>query len=391
MRTAILIIAGHHIRRLVRRPGLVLFLAAVPLTLAFIESAAFSTAPRSGGAPPVPVLFADEDHSDASRAMEACATDGIGKDPLAVTHVESQAEGEQVFHLGDHTALIVAPAGFDNGLRDGRGVALKYFPRSVADPDAQVAAKVLETCVTLANGTLAAASTRVAGIRSLAAIGSASTSVAVDRPLPKPSDDHGANGFFAAMFPGLALFGMLFLSQAMAAPLLRDRARAIYARILTTPVRAWEVAGGSLAYLVAGLTALLILMGLLGAAVFQAQLTGIPTLMLLGIGFALCAAAIQLVIGASAKSERGAQSISAICVMMLSLFGGAFVPVANYPQPLRALASILPNGAAQAGMTRALTLNPTLAGVGAQVVTVWTWAAVLSLLAVGMQMRRPAR
>ena len=78
MKSPIVIVAAHHLRRLVRRPVLVLFLTAVPLTLAFVESAAFGPAATTSGAPPpVPVLFADEDQSGASKALEACVTDGI--------------------------------------------------------------------------------------------------------------------------------------------------------------------------------------------------------------------------------------------------------------------------------------------------------------------------
>jgi ABC-type multidrug transport system permease subunit len=392
MKSPIVIVAAHHLRRLVRRPALVLFLTAVPLTLAFVESAAFGPAASANGAPPpVPVLFADEDQSGASRALEACVTDGIGKDPLAVTSVESRAAAEPVFRRGAHAALIVASAGFERGLRDGAGVAVKYFPRAADDGGANVASEVLETCVALANGTVAGAATRAEGIQRLAAIATASTKVAIDRPPIAASEVSVGDVFLASIFPGLALFAILFISQAMAALLLRDRTRAIQSRIFTLPVRPWEVFGGSLLYLVSGLTVLLIVMGLLGGALLHLQLQSIPALLLLGVGFTVCAAALQLLIGATAKTDRGAQSLGAIAVMMLSLFGGAFIPVENYPPMWRALASLLPNGAAQAGMARALSVNAPAAGVGIQVATIWIWAAALSLAAFAMRPRVPAR
>jgi ABC-2 type transport system permease protein len=199
------------------------------------------------------------------------------------------------------------------------------------------------------------------------------------------------DAFLASIFPGLALFGILFISQAMAGLLLRDRTRAIHSRIFTLPVRPWEVFGGSLLYLVAGLSVLLIGMGLLGGALLRLQLRSIPALLLLGVGFTVCAAALQLLIGASAKTDRGAQSMGAIAVMMLSLFGGAFIPVENYPPMWRALASLLPNGAAQAGMARALSVNGPAAGIGVQVATIWIWAAALSVAAFAMRPRVPVR
>ena len=389
-RSPIFIVAAHHLRRLIRRPVLVLFLTAVPLTLALVESAAFGPAAAAGGAlPAVAVLFADEDRSAASQALEACVTDGIGKEPLAVTSTESRAAAEPIFRRGDHAALIVAPAGFERGLREGSGVAVKFFPRSVDDGGANVASEVLDTCVALANGTVASAPTRAEGIRRIAAIATASTKVAVDRPPQTAAEVNLGDAFLASIFPGLALFGILFISQAMAALLLRDRARAIHARIFTLPVRPWEVFGGSLLYLVSGLSALLIVMGLLGGALLHLQLQSVPALLLLGVGFTVCAAALQLLIGASATTDRGAQSMGAIAVMMLSLFGGAFIPVENYPPMWRALASLLPNGAAQAGMARALSVNAPAAGIGVQIATIWIWAAALSLAAFAMRPRVP--
>ncbi len=68
----VLIIARHHLLRLIRRPVLVLFLAAVPLTLAFVESAAFGPPAGAGALAPIPILLVDEDHSPSSQALAAC-------------------------------------------------------------------------------------------------------------------------------------------------------------------------------------------------------------------------------------------------------------------------------------------------------------------------------
>ena len=62
-------IAAHHLRRVARRPGLVLLLLAVPFTLSVIEYAAFGPMATRGALPQVTVLLLDEDDSLASRAL----------------------------------------------------------------------------------------------------------------------------------------------------------------------------------------------------------------------------------------------------------------------------------------------------------------------------------
>jgi ABC-type multidrug transport system permease subunit len=374
MRTT-LIVARHHLRRLLRRPWLVVFLAAVPLSLVFIESAAFGPAVAAVGMPAVPVLFADQDGTPASRSMEGCVTDGIGKEPVAVTHVPNPDEGMVLFRRGEHAAFIVVPRGFGSGLSQGLPLRIQFYPRPSGGMNSKIAAAVLETCVALAN--------RKPG--DPGGIAAASTTVQVQRPAETSPPPDG--GFVARIFPGLAIFGLLAISQAMAALLVRDRSRAVRWRLQAAPVPGWSVACGSLMYLTVGLTALLVLIYIAGFALFHLELRNIPTLLALGIGFTLCLAALQLLIGFWARSERGAQAISAGCVMLLALFGGAFVPVADYPGPWRILALGLPTGAAQMGMGLVLA-GPSGVWPGLQILTLWIWALVLSAAAVAIY-RRP--
>src|SRR5260370_40229985 len=63
-----LIIARHHLVRLIRSPGLIVILAAIPITLALIDYAAFRATVASGKLPPVKVLLLVEDQTYLSRA-----------------------------------------------------------------------------------------------------------------------------------------------------------------------------------------------------------------------------------------------------------------------------------------------------------------------------------
>ncbi len=78
-----------------------------------------------------------------------------------------------------------------------------------------------------------------AGNPDFASVAKAATAVTVERPAANLRPANAAsNDFFASIFPGLGIFGILIISQAMAGQLLRDRSHAVYRRMLAMPVRA---------------------------------------------------------------------------------------------------------------------------------------------------------
>ena len=105
----------HYLRRLVKRPGLVLFLTAVPVSLALVEFWAFG--PSAGGKPggaagAVPVIFVDLDHGVSSRWLASCTTDGFGKEALSVSAIDLMSTARAEFDSGTYAAMIVAPVVF---------------------------------------------------------------------------------------------------------------------------------------------------------------------------------------------------------------------------------------------------------------------------------------
>src|ERR1700744_5963172 len=181
-----LVVAAHHLRRLLRRPALVFFLAMVPLSLIFIESAAFGPSPAtaSGAMPGTPVVMVDDDHTALSRAIQSCVTDGIGKDPLAVTSASDDSEAMRIFRGGANAGLRIIPAGLAANL--ARGANVTYYPGGSDGAGPKIAANVLAACVSLANQSLNQASSSRASAGNFSALIPAPTAVAVDRP-PQPS------------------------------------------------------------------------------------------------------------------------------------------------------------------------------------------------------------
>lgn len=414
---AALLIAGHHLRRLARSPGLVLLLAAIPITLALIEYAAFGPTAASGKFPPVKVLTLDEDNTFASRMVPQFFAGGPMKDYFELSPAQSREEARQLFQHGAASALIVVPGGFQDALLSGRKAELQLYRNPIQTFSPAIVDSVLQMGAAIGNGLLAQAGEPLHRIKELfaarkqpaeeditavslgfyragqrfARLGALQDiSVTIQRPAGGAAAGIGSDPrqFFAFMFPGLVLFGLFFISEALAMRLLRDRLRGLQRRLMATPASRGAVLGGGVLYLVSGLLVLLLLLGAIGSAIFRIELRQPAALLVLGLGFAAFAAGLQLLMAGLARSDRGAQAVSSIVIMVLALLGGTFVPAESYPPFLRSLAYALPNGATQQGMVDVLIHQRALAGIAGRAAIVWAWSIATLAAAVLVERRR---
>lgn len=400
-----LIIAAHHLRRLAKNPGLVVMLAAVPVALALVEYAAFGPSAASGRLPRIKVLVMDEDDTPASRVLARCFTGGSAKDFFEVAMAPDLESAKSAFQHGEASALVRVPRGFQDSLRAGSRIALAFYANPVQTFFPTAADSVLQRCLVVANGMMSQASDPVARTQALSEALAAGDpgaprpprlaavegiSVAIERPPAAKSSGVGSDPreFFAYIFPGLALFGLFFISQALAQMLFRDRRRGLQRRLAMTPASPASIMAGGLLYSVCGLFVLLILLGLIGKLAFRIQLRDTPALVLLGLAFAVFAASLHFAIGGLARTDHGSQAAGGVVILLLSLIGGAFIPIESYPPFLRAIAYLTPNGAVQQGMVDVLVHKRSLAQLGPQVATISVWAVATVAAAVYAERRR---
>jgi ABC-type multidrug transport system permease subunit len=194
--------------------------------------------------------------------------------------------------------------------------------------------------------------------------------------------------FFATIFPGLVVFGLLFIAQALAIRLLRDRTRGLQRRLVMTPVSPWAITGGGVLFMIAGLFVLLLVLGGIGALIFGITLHNPPALLAIGLGVALFATGLHLLSIALAKSDRSASFVGGVVVLLLSLVGGTFVPADQFPPLLRTVALLVPNGAAQQGFIDVLVRQRGLADIAGRLAVTWTWGLVLLAAALLADRRR---
>jgi ABC-type multidrug transport system permease subunit len=415
-----LIIARHHLLRIVRSPGLILILLAVPVTLAALEYAAFGPTVASGKLPPIKVLILDEDRTLASGAVPQVFTAG---GPLAdmfeTSPVTDRRAARALFQSNEASALVIVPKGFQDALLAGKRSEVLFAPNPLQTFSPAIAAAVLDMTSMIGNGIYGQAAVPLQRVnaaraanrpltaddtaeiaRGLFEAGQRLNGLAAIRNLTvtsiRPAGQTTGPGvdakqFFAFVFPGLVIFGAMFVSQSLALRLLRDRVRGVERRLAMTSVSPTAQIAGSFLFMVAGLVVVLALLMAVGAIVFRIQLKNPPALVAFAIGFAVFAAALQLAIVAVARNERSASFMGSGIVMLLSLLGGTFFPAEDMPAFLRTAAFAMPNGAAQQGFVDVLAHGRTLAETSARLLTTWGWALVMMALALIAARRRTGR
>jgi ABC-2 type transport system permease protein len=416
--SSVLTIAAHHLRRLARRPGLVLLLIAVPATLAGIEYAAFGRSAATGKLPPVKVLILDEDGSFASRAVAQLFSNPTVDDLFATASATDRDTARRAFQRNDAAALVVVPRGFQQAILDGRPADVVLYKNPLQSIGPEITKGVLETGVMLGNRLYVQAIEPLQQVRALDRAGRQPTGaevgeiargmfeagrrlnslsalqesrVTVQRPGAAAETRMGAQNpadFFARFFPGLIIFGLLFLSQTLAQGLLRDRMNGLERRLSMTPVSRLAVASGHAAYLTTALLATLAVLMAIGWGLFGIPLRNPLALVAIGLGFALFVTGLQLAIGAFASSDRAAGFTGTAIMLILMLAGGTFVPAEQLPPWFQVVPTLVPNGAAQEAFIEVLARRHGLAEIGRLLAVTWGWAILL--LAVYVYRKRHA-
>ena len=413
-----LIIARHHLRRVVRKPGLILLLLAIPLTLSLIEYGAFGQTAAAGKLPPTKILFLDEDGTLASGAVPQVFAGSPVKDMFELAHVTSTEEAAGLFKKNQASALIAVPKGFQDRLLSGERAEVVLYKNPIQTIGPEIARSMLEMTVVIGNGLYGQAIEPISRIKKLmdakrdptdAEVAGISTGffeagrrltglqglnnlkIRVERP----GDTEGRTGFggdpktfFAFIFPGMVVFALLFIAQSLALRLLRDRMKGLQRRISVTLASSMDVVLGGALFMVTAMVALLFVLAALGALIFRIELRDPAALFVIGLGFAVFASGLHLLSISLARSDRSASFVGGVVVLLLSLLGGTFFPAEQFPPFLRGLAMVLPNGAAQQGFIDVLVHKLPIPQLGGRIGITWAWALAIMALAVFFERRR---
>jgi ABC-2 type transport system permease protein len=275
----------------------------------------------------VPVAVADQDRTDASRALLRAFT-GAGE--LVSAGEVDPTDADRLFRQGRATAVLVVPHGYGERVARRERVTLQLLTDG---SDVTVANQVLQK----ADALVRAETQRLAGVE-LAAAQPHLRVKAWTRYNPE-----GRSALF--MVPGLAAY-ILAISAVLltALTVAGEWERGSMEQLFASPVGRLEIVLGKLApYLVLGMLELLLVVAF-GAAVFDVPVRGSLTLFLLiGFFFVVGMLGQGLFISVATKNQLVATQAGTLTSLLPSLLlSGMVFPVENMPWPLRLLSRIIP-------------------------------------------------
>lgn len=192
--------------------------------------------------------------------------------------------------------------------------------------------------------------------------------------------------YYGPVFIGLFVFMFVFMTGSMS--LLAERTCGTRERLLTTPVRGWQVAGGyTLGF---GLVALLYTAVTIA---FTVCVVGFPNegspLLVAALAVSMAAVSLTLSLAVSGLARSPFQVIQLLLVFVIPqlMLSGIF-DLSQAPAWLRAVASALPLGYGAEALRDVMLRGAGLEAVAAPLAIMWGFAALFFALAC-LSMRRP--
>ncbi len=355
------------LKRMVRNPVRTALLFALPLMLAGIFALVFG-----GGAASeisIRVLVYDEDQGLVSRLLG-----GAGAGPEMDRRLDLVPVGKEGFEMmerGEASALVHLPSGFTQNYLDGeptvisiiKNPAERFLPQ-VVEEGGRIGAEILSQGSRVFRTELATIGnmTKNTAFPADLAVGSVASGVnhklqslerwvfppvinlettTVTPEITDEDGEGGGTGILGFFLPGLSMMGILFLAQSATRDILHDRESGLVRHLLTAPVSSADyIAGKCLSVLVVSTVGFFLLVAFGIAA--GVDWGPAPTTVALVLTASLAAAGTLVLISSLVGTERQADALSTIIIMVWCLIGGAFVPISQFPDFLRPLAKTTP-------------------------------------------------
>ncbi len=402
------------LRRMVRNPLRTALLFALPLMLAGIFALVFGGGSASEIS--IRVLVYDEDQGLVSRLLG-----GAGSSPdmdRRLDLVPVGAEGFDMMERGEASALVHIPAGFTQAYLDGepavipiiKNPAERFLPQ-VVEEGGRIGAEVLSQGSRVFRTELAAIGgmTANSAFPSDLAVGSVASGVnhkleSLERwvfpPVinletvtvkPEITDEGEGNGstILGYFLPGLSMMGILFLAQSATRDILHDRESGLVRHLLTAPVSPADyIVGKCLSVLVISTLGFFLLVAFgIAAGVDWGPTSTVVALVLTA---SLAVAGALVLVSSLVGTERQADALSTIVIMVWCLIGGAFVPVSQFPDFLRPLAKTTPVFWAVDGFQKAMQQGADIAAVSTNLLVLGGVGVIFLVLGAAALRRRMA-
>lgn len=351
------------VRRQIAEPWSILVSLSIPLVIAGMMALAFGRQTGGVEALRLHALLLDEDDSPLTRVLAGGSQNREAAERLQLTLVTSRGEGMRRMREEKIAAMLVLPKGFAADLLNGRRTQVEL----IKNPSLRVMPVVAQQLAD-AGALLLTIGSRLAGdfgpqLQQLMEgegwenaagvallIATARSRIEASESLLFPplielkevagAEEEGAGGFdlIGWMYPGMVVMGLLFTGINQMKDLPREGARGTLRRQLASPVGAGAVLAAKLlatAVVVAAAQIILIGIGTLAFGLQWRSLSSLAWASLLLVGGVLGFCAILFSI---ARTERQGDAFGGVVVMLMSMMGGAFIPVQAMPDWLKSFA-----------------------------------------------------
>lgn len=377
---AVLAISANELRRVLRDRTAAFFVAVLPVVIIVVIGSTFGT-----GGSDLPVGVVDLDGTARSRELAEALDSSTAIDVSTYTDEGDLAADVRTRRV---EAGVVLPAGYAEALDAGEPTAV----RLLSDPTASGAVPVRSAVAgaVAAQGRVHAAAAFVAGRLGLDAAelvevaereADALAPVAVD--VEQVGDDRRADlSPFSYTAPSNLVLFLFVNSIAVGAVLATDRASGITRRLLATPHPVSTiVAGVGLAKLTFALVQAGLILGV-GALLFDVDWGDPAGAVLLTVTFAVVSTGVGLVVGSTARSTEGAQSVGVPVAIGMAMLGGCMWPLDVVPDPMRIAGHLVPHAWAMDGWRDLVLDGGGLGAVATELAVLAGFAAVALAAAV---------
>jgi ABC-2 type transport system permease protein len=390
------------IRRRMRSPVSIILMMLIPVTMTIIIGLVFG---RSGEVtfPKIRVLLVDRDGGFMSGFLRQGMQQGELGDMLDITEVEP-AEGEGMMSEGKASALIEIPRGFTSSVLDGETAEIRvlknpseYFLPLVVEEVARTMAVILDGGRRIFSDPIARMRSFVEGDRwpasgdmekvfegarngMILASGYLADSLITyteETAVDEDGEESGASGFniFAYVMPGSMMIGLLFIVELVLRDILREKNSGTLSRILASPVRTGEVVAGKVgaAFAITMISCVILLA--VSRIGFSVKLGDPAALLLHTVGTILMCTGVMTLLYGAISSERAADAVMSVVIIIMALFGGSMVPFEQMPALLQSVGRFSPVYWASDGFKMIFLFDASTAGVALHLLVLYALGA----------------
>jgi ABC-2 type transport system permease protein len=381
-----LIIALNHLNNLRKDRLALAFMFILPLLLAFVTGLAFGGG-SSSGTYVIPVAVVELD-GGAFGARIAAVFD---QEPFARRDV-GEEEAATLLQERAVSATVIVPANATDLLQSGQRISLSIL-QTVAQEGPRMVEQHLNAELSRIRAAAAAASlvsqngiqdwqTSFAAAYGVWALHEDPVKVSVDTLGTAPVANH-ADGYNLSSPGYMVMFGLMSITAAGAALILRERESGTLSRLLSAPLsRGQLILGKMLGLILTGTVQASVLAAASGLLFGVSWGTSPLTLLVIIVAFSFAAAGLGMFLAALCKSASQASAVGVLTVLVLSMLGGIWWPMELMPRQVQLISRLVPSGWAMAAFTDIIVRGASLGQLWVHTAVLAAFGAVFATLGV---------